>query len=68
AYGQSTEAGVELLNLSTQDLADLSDITADEASKIMTKLSEKGWISQAVSRSALVLKNPKQLAHLAGRL
>ncbi|HIK46607.1 MAG TPA: Crp/Fnr family transcriptional regulator, partial [Leptolyngbyaceae cyanobacterium M65_K2018_010] len=30
AYGQSTEAGVELLNLSTQDLADLSDITADE--------------------------------------
>jgi CRP-like cAMP-binding protein len=66
-YGQPVEAGIELLNMTAQDLADLSDITTDETTKIMAKLAEKGWISQDSSRSVLVLTAPKQLAHLAGR-
>lgn len=66
-YGQPVEAGIELLNMTAQDLADLSDITTDETTKIMAKLAEKGWIIQDSSRSVLVLTAPKQLAHLAGR-
>lgn len=68
AYGQPVEQGVELFNIPTRDLADLSDITPDEASKIMAKLEEKGWLIIDDSRSALMIKNVKQLAHLAGRL
>ncbi len=67
-YGQPVEEGVELFDIPAQDLADLSDITPDETDKIMVKLDEKGWITRDVSRSSLVLKNTKQLAHLAGRL
>jgi CRP/FNR family transcriptional regulator, cyclic AMP receptor protein len=68
AYGQPVEAGVELLNMTPQDLADLSDITAEEASKIMAKLTEKGWVISDPNRAVLTLTSPKQLAHLAGRL
>lgn len=67
AYGQPVEAGIELLDMTAQDLADLSDITADETSKIMAKLAEKGWITQDQSRAVLTLTAPKQLVHLAGR-
>lgn len=67
AYGQPVESGIELLDMSAQDLADLSDITAEEASKIMAKLVEKGWIVQDPSRAVLTLTSPKQLAHLASR-
>jgi CRP/FNR family transcriptional regulator, cyclic AMP receptor protein len=68
SYGHPVEEGVELFNIPALDLADLSDITAEETDKIMAKLEEKGWLSQNSARSALVLKNTKQLAHLAGRL
>jgi CRP/FNR family transcriptional regulator, cyclic AMP receptor protein len=68
SYGLPVEEGVELFNIPALDLADLSDITAEETDKIMAKLEEKGWLTQDLARSALVLKNTKQLAHLAGRL
>lgn len=68
AYGQPVENGVELFLMPRKDLADLSDITVDEAGKIMAKLEEKGWIAQDPAKSVLLLTNPKQLALLAGRL
>ncbi|WOD38343.1 Crp/Fnr family transcriptional regulator [Nodosilinea sp. E11] len=68
AYGESVEDGVELVDIPRKDLADLSDITADEAQKIMTKLAEKGWLVEDRARGVLRLKNTRQLAHLAGRV
>ncbi|MGF1568262.1 MAG: Crp/Fnr family transcriptional regulator [Nodosilinea sp.] len=68
AYGQPVEDGVEIFTIPRPDLADLTDITLDEAAKIMAKLEEKGWIVPDAERSILRLKNVKQLAHLAGRL
>ena len=41
AYGQPTEEGINIINLSPPDLADLSDITVEETQKIMDKLQEK---------------------------
>lgn len=67
AYGEPVDDGVELFNIPRKDLADLSDITADEAERIMAKLVEKNWIFEDDSRSVLRLKNLHQLAHLAGR-
>jgi len=68
AYGQTGEAGIEVLAMGDQDLADLSGITAEEAHKIMAKLVEKGWLAQDPARAMLMIKAPKQLAYLAGRL
>lgn len=68
AYGQTGESGIEVLAMGDQDLADLSGITAEEAHKIMAKLVEKGWLAQDPARAMLMIKAPKQLAHLAGRL
>jgi CRP-like cAMP-binding protein len=67
AYGQPTEDGIAILNIPPSDLADLSDITVEEAHKIMAKLEEKGWLSSDPNRLSLLLKHSKQMAHLAGK-
>ncbi len=67
AYGASVEDGVEILDIAPKDLADLADITPEEASKILAKLMEKGWVVRSSDRPVMRLKNTKQLAHLAGR-
>ncbi len=67
-YGRSTVQGTEIFNIPLKDLADVTDITLDEASKIMEKLNSKGWISIDVSNQVVNLVNMRQLAHLAGKL
>lgn len=67
-YGLPTEYGTEIFNIPYKDLADVSDITVDETSRIMEKLESKGWIRMAPTRQAIYLVHLKQLAHLAGRL
>lgn len=66
-YGTPTEHGTEIFNIPFKDLADVSDITVDEATKIMEKLDSKGWIRIAPGRQAIYLMHMKQLSHLAGR-
>jgi CRP/FNR family cyclic AMP-dependent transcriptional regulator len=66
AYGYPVDAGVEILSIPSKDLADLADITPEDVDKILEKLLEKDWIAIEPSKSALILKNTKQLAHLAG--
>lgn len=68
AYGQQTDAGTEIFNVPMRDLADVADITEDEASKIMDKLGQKGWLQIDTSQNVISLVNTKQLAHLAGRV
>ncbi|HEY9613421.1 Crp/Fnr family transcriptional regulator [Allocoleopsis sp.] len=67
-YGQPTEKGTEIYNFSYKDLADISDISADDTAKIMDKLDSKGWIKTEPENHTLCLINIKQLAHLAGRV
>lgn len=67
AYGQRSEDGVEIFNIPSADLADLADISEDEASKIMDKLVEKGWLKLDENRDSILLTNPKQLSQLAGK-
>jgi CRP-like cAMP-binding protein len=67
-YGQPTEKGTEIYNFSYQDLADISDISAEDTTKIMEKLESKGWIKIDPDNQTLCLINIKQLAHLAGRV
>ncbi len=67
AYGEPTEDGIKIIQLDYPDLADLADITRDETQKIMDKLQEKGWVSVDNSQAMLLIKQPKQMAHLAGK-
>ncbi|MBO0349190.1 MULTISPECIES: Crp/Fnr family transcriptional regulator [Oscillatoriales] len=67
-YGQSTEKGTEIYNIPYKDLADVTDIGVEEASKIMEKLNAKGWIKIDEAAESLYLVNLKQLTHLAGHV
>ncbi len=67
-YGQPTEKGTEIYNIPFKDLADVTDITAEETKKIMQKLLAKGWIKVDQSQQAMYLINLKQLTQLAGHV
>lgn len=67
-YGQASGVGTEIYNIPKNDLADVTDITPDETSKILAKLQEKGWIKMDADREVMYLTNLKQLTHLAGRI
>ena len=67
SYGSPTEQGTEIYNIPLPDLADVSDITLEEATKIIDKLGSKGWIRIVPSQQAIYLVHLKQLNHIAGR-
>ncbi|MGJ3248582.1 MAG: Crp/Fnr family transcriptional regulator [Elainellaceae cyanobacterium] len=67
-YGSPSEQGTEIFDIPHKDLADVSDIGVEEATKIMEKLADKGWIKVVPENQALHLVNMKQLVHLAGRI
>ncbi|NJL37514.1 MAG: Crp/Fnr family transcriptional regulator [Leptolyngbyaceae cyanobacterium RM2_2_4] len=66
-YGHPSEQGTEIFNIPLKDLAEVTDVSVEEATKIMEKLEGKGWIATDSNRDALYLVNMKQLAHLAGK-
>lgn len=68
SYGQPTEKGTEIYNIPYKDLADITDISAEDTAKIMEKLESKGWIKIDAANQTLCLLNAKQLTHLAGRV
>ncbi|BAW97163.1 transcriptional regulator with cyclic nucleotide binding domain protein [[Synechococcus] sp. NIES-970] len=64
-YGQPTDQGMEIIQLSVSDLADVADITPKEVEMILSKLEGKGWIEIGEGRIHLI--NFKQLTNLANR-
>ena len=67
-YGQSTEKGIEILNIPYEDLAAVADVSLEEVIRIMDKLQSKGWTEINDSDQTLCLTNLKQLIHLAGQI
>lgn len=68
SYGQNSETGKDIFNISLQDLADVTDIGLEETSKIMDKLNEKGWLKIDNSKQVIELLNLKQLTNLADKV
>lgn len=68
SYGQAMEKGMEIFNIPYKDLADVTDISVEDAGKIMEKLDSKGWVKIDPARGTLCLINLKQLTQLAGRM
>jgi len=66
-YGQPSEFGTKILNIPMKDLADVTDISLDDTTKIVDKLESKGWLKIDADNQAMYLINEKQLSHLAGQ-
>ncbi|MDY7024146.1 MAG: Crp/Fnr family transcriptional regulator [Cyanobacteriota bacterium] len=66
-YGQIVEKRADIFNIPEQDLADVTDITLEETSKIMEKLIAKGWLEIDEDNQTMHLLNLKHLNHLASQ-
>jgi CRP/FNR family transcriptional regulator, cyclic AMP receptor protein len=64
-YGQKTPHGIVIYNIPIPDLANLADITPQEAAQILQKLQEKNWIKIVPERNIFLVINVQQLATLA---
>ncbi len=64
-YGNRSEDSIDIFNLPTQDIADLSEASPDDTIKVLEKLKEKGWIVTDSKRQVLSIANEKQMAQLA---
>ncbi|MBW4513986.1 MAG: Crp/Fnr family transcriptional regulator [Timaviella obliquedivisa GSE-PSE-MK23-08B] len=64
SYGTASEQGTEIFNIPLGDLAEVSDVSLEEVTKIMEKLQSKGWIKPDPRNQVLYLSNMQQLAHL----
>ncbi|MUG93257.1 cyclic nucleotide-binding domain-containing protein [Scytonema sp. UIC 10036] len=68
SYGQSLDKGKEIYNIPFKDLADVTEISVEDTTKIMEKLHEKGWIKIDKTNQSIYLANLKQLVNLAGKV
>jgi CRP/FNR family transcriptional regulator, cyclic AMP receptor protein len=68
SYGQQSSKGKEILNIPFKDLAEVTEIGVEEATKIMEKLDEKGWIMIDSTKNIIHLINWKQLIKLASKV
>ena len=66
-YGDAVAGGIDIFNIPPKDLADVTDITAEETIKIMEKLSEKSLIKIDAASQTIHLANMKQLTQLASK-
>lgn len=67
-YGKSTQKGTAIFNIPDRDLADIADITLEEAQKILEKLASRNWLQIDSNNQILYLINLKQLNQLAEKI
>lgn len=67
-YGQESPQGREIFNIPCKDLADVTEISVEETTKIMEKLQERGWIKIDTTNQVIYLVNFKQLVNLAAKV
>lgn len=66
SYGKPTETGTEIIDLPSKDVADLIDTEPQEATRMLNKFQNQGWIEIVPEDRALSITNLRQLAHLTG--
>jgi len=66
-YDQSREGDRRIFNFTPEDLAAVSNIKPEEATKLMEKMKQKDWIEVHEEDQCIYLKNWKQLRHLSGK-
>ncbi|WP_413173883.1 Crp/Fnr family transcriptional regulator [Anabaena azotica] len=66
-YGQESNQGKEIYYIPFKDLAEVTEISLDETTKIMEKLHERGWIKCDPTSQSIYVVNFKQLENLANK-
>ncbi|MBD2294878.1 Crp/Fnr family transcriptional regulator [Anabaena sphaerica FACHB-251] len=66
-YGQDLAQGKEIFYIPFKDLAEVTEISIEETTKIMHKLHEKGWIKLDTAKNSIYVVNFKQLENLANK-
>ncbi len=66
-YGSKNNGTVEIFNVPFTDLANISDISVEDAAKIMGKFSERGWIGIDSERHIIKLTGFLQLQKMLER-
>lgn len=66
-YGQESNQGKEIYYIPFKDLAEVTEISLDETTKIMEKLHERGWIKCDPTNQSIYVVNLKQLENLANK-
>jgi CRP-like cAMP-binding protein len=66
-YGQDSDQGKEIFYIPFKDLAEVTEISIEETTKIMEKLHEKGWIKIDPAKNSIYVVNFKQLENLANK-
>jgi CRP-like cAMP-binding protein len=64
-YGSKTDVGIDIFNIPVQDIADLSEVSPEDTSKVLDKLKEKGWIVIDPKRQVMSITSEKQMLQLA---
>lgn len=67
-YGQLSEKGKDIFDVPLQDLADVSDISAEDAARVIERFEGRGWLAIDPDQQLISLINFKQLAHLVEHL
>ena len=60
-YGSKTDVGINIFNIPIQDIADLSEVSPEDITKVLDKLKEKGWIAIDLKRQVMSILNEKQM-------
>ncbi len=63
-FGSDTSLGLEIFNLSSQEIADLSGVSLEEAEQVLERMTEKGWLQSDKKEQILTLSNHKQILQL----
>ena len=66
-YDDSGDEEHRIFNFAPEDLAAVSNIKTEEATKLMEKMKQKSWIEVSEQEQYIYLKNWKQIRHLAGK-
>ncbi|WP_353929766.1 Crp/Fnr family transcriptional regulator [Okeanomitos corallinicola TIOX110] len=66
-YGKNSPQGKEILYIPFKDLAEVTEITLDETTKIIEKLNEKQWIKIDTAKNSIYIVNFPQMVNLANK-
>ncbi|AFY73899.1 cAMP-binding protein [Synechococcus sp. PCC 7502] len=63
-YGTDTTLGLEIFNLSSQEISDLAGVNLEDTEQVLERMGEKGWIQIDKKEQLLILSNHKQISQL----
>jgi CRP/FNR family transcriptional regulator, cyclic AMP receptor protein len=68
AYRQEESNTTDIVNLSPKDIADLGDVSLEDAAKVVEKLVAKGWVKPNPEKHVMHILNLNQMNQLLAQI